>query len=114
MQESIYRLCGLDEWRAAQEEGVYRGEPMDRRDGFIHLSTRAQLAETAALHFEEAQDLVLLTIDAGALGRWLKWEPSRGAKLFPHLYGNLPLSAVTASADVPDDPEIRARFLGAF
>jgi uncharacterized protein (DUF952 family) len=67
---------------------------VDVRDGFIHFSTAAQLAETAAKHFAGLTDLVLVAVDADALGAALKWEVSRGGALFPHLYGDLPLSAV--------------------
>ena len=111
MRETVYRLCHRDEWLAALEKGNYDGGTLDRRDGFIHLSTREQLGETASLHFSQARDLVLLTIDAGALGQHLRWEPSRGGALFPHLYGTLPLSAVVSSKDLPDDAENRTRGL---
>lgn len=111
MPETVYRLCRRDEWLAALEKGNYDGGTLDLRDGFIHLSTRQQMGETALLYFSEARDLVLLTIDAGALGEHLRWEPSRGGELFPHLSGALPLSAVVSSTDLPDDAENRARML---
>ncbi len=81
-------------WREAARDGVFRGAPIDLADGYIHFSTAAQVAETAARHFAGATDLVLVAVDAAALGDALRWEPSRGGALFPHLYGTLPLSAV--------------------
>jgi len=66
----------------------------DKRDGFIHLSAAHQLAGTLAKHFKEQTDLVLIELDAAALGESLRWEPSRGNDLFPHQYGALQTSAV--------------------
>jgi uncharacterized protein (DUF952 family) len=91
---TIYKICRRAAWRVAEAEGAYLGSEADARDGFIHFSTAPQVAETAAKHFADASDLVLVAVDAGALGPALKWEPSRGGDLFPHLYAPLPLSAV--------------------
>jgi uncharacterized protein (DUF952 family) len=90
----IFKICGEAEWRKAEAEGVYRGSAVDERDGFIHFSTAEQLAETAAKHFARRDDLLLIAFEAKALGEALRFEPSRGGALFPHLYGTLPLSAV--------------------
>lgn len=90
----IYKLMPRAEWDAAQEAGVYSGSADDRRDGFIHFSTEAQIADTARKHFHAVEDLLLLAVDAALLGPHLKWEPSRGGALFPHLYAPLPLGAV--------------------
>ena len=87
----IYKICTAAEWREAERAGAYRGSAVDRRDGFIHFSTAEQAAETAAKWFAGQRDLVLVAVDADALGDALKWEPSRGGALFPHLYGELPL-----------------------
>ena len=81
-------------WRATETTGVFTGAPVDLADGFIHFSTAEQVAETAARHFAGQQDLVLAAIDAAMLGAALRYEPSRGGALFPHLYGTLPLTAV--------------------
>jgi uncharacterized protein (DUF952 family) len=91
---TIYKICTAAEWRTAEREGVYRGSAADHHDGFIHFSTAEQAAETAAKHFAGQRDLVLVAVDEGALGTALKWEPSRGGALFPHLYGTLDLVAV--------------------
>ena len=91
---TIYKICTASEWREAERAGVYRGSAADHQDGFIHFSTTEQAAETASKWFAGQHDLVLVAVDADALGDKLKWEPSRGGALFPHLYGTLPLSAV--------------------
>lgn len=85
----IYKICPAPAWREAERAGVYRGSPDDARDGFIHLSTATQLPGTLAKHFAGQSDLFLIAVDADALGPALKWEPSRGGDLFPHLYGEL-------------------------
>ena len=90
----IYKICPAALWRDAERAGAFGGSPADLRDGFIHFSTAAQLAETAEKHFAGERDLVLVAVDAEILGEALKWEPSRGGALFPHLYGALPLGAV--------------------
>jgi uncharacterized protein (DUF952 family) len=91
---TIYKICEQAAWRAAEQTGFYRGSALDMRDGFIHFSAAAQVAETAARHFARQTDLMLVAVDGDALGPALKWEPSRGGDLFPHLYAALPLAAV--------------------
>ena len=98
---AIYKICTTAEWDEASRAGVYRGSAVDRRDGFIHFSTAEQAAETAAKWFAGQRDLVLVAVDAATLGERLKWEPSRGGALFPHLYGVLPLDAVAWTAPLP-------------
>ena len=94
MTATIYKICDSALWREAEREGVFAGAPVDRADGFIHFSTAGQVAETAARHFAGKGDLLLVAVDAAALGSALRYEPSRGGQLFPHLYGTLTLSAV--------------------
>ncbi len=84
-------------------EGRFHGSAVDARDGFIHFSTAAQLAETAARHFAGATDLMLVAVDGDCLGPALRWEPSRGGALFPHLYGALPVAAVRWARPLPDE-----------
>jgi uncharacterized protein (DUF952 family) len=91
----IYKICPALLWRAAERAGTFSGSEADRRDGFIHFSTSSQVVETAAKHFAGQSDLVLVRVDAAKLGDRLKWEPSRAGALFPHLYGDLGLGAVT-------------------
>lgn len=97
----IYKICSASEWREAEQAGVYSGSAVDHRDGFIHFSTAAQLAETARKHFSGQSDLVLVSIEESGLGAALKWEPSRGGALFPHLYGTLPVSAARKVETLP-------------
>lgn len=99
----IYKICTATEWREAEAAGLYKGSAVDRRDGFIHFSTASQAQETAAKWFAGQRDLVLVAVDADVLGDKLKWEPSRGGALFPHLYGDLPLAAVRSRVPLPLD-----------
>ena len=90
----VYKIVAAGEWREAESAGVFAGAAVDRADGFIHFSTAEQAPETAAKWFAGRTDLTLAAVDAVALGADLRWEPSRGGALFPHLYGPLPMSAV--------------------
>jgi uncharacterized protein (DUF952 family) len=99
--EPLYHLCPQPAWQAAQAKGRYDGDRGAGGDAFIHLSTGAQVAESAALHFAGARDLVLLTLDPQALGDGLRWEASRGGARFPHLYDDLPLDAVVGVDALP-------------
>jgi uncharacterized protein (DUF952 family) len=100
---TIYKICEQALWRDAERAGSFGGSVADARDGFIHFSTAAQLAETAARHFAQQKDLLLIAVDSDALGAALKWEKSRGGDLFPHLYGTLPLAAVHWARPLPDE-----------
>jgi uncharacterized protein (DUF952 family) len=106
----IYKICTATEWRDAERAGVHFGSAVDRRDGYIHFSTAGQAAETAAKHFAGQHDLVLVSVDAEALGDRLKWEPSRGGALFPHLYGGLECAAVLRVEPLPLDASGRHVF----
>jgi len=94
MSEVAYKLVDRAEWAAALVTGAYAGSAVDRADGYIHMSTSAQLAETARRHYVGRDDLVLVTVDLLQLDGTLKWEASRGGDLFPHLYA--PLSTTLA------------------
>lgn len=100
MDNLIYKICDQREWHTAQAVKRYDGSRDDQRDGFIHFSTVVQLRETAQKHFAGRNDLILLCVRAKALGAALKWEPSRGGDLFPHLYADLPITAVTETWDL--------------
>ena len=90
----IYKIVPETLWREAKAKGRFEGAEIDRADGFIHFSTALQVRETAARHFAGQDDLVLVAVDAAPLGDRLRFEPSRGGDLFPHLYGDLPLDTV--------------------
>ncbi len=105
MDEQIYKIATREQWDEAEAKQVFLGAPVDFEDGYIHFSTAAQVAETAARYFAGRDDLVLVAVDAAALGEALKYEPSRGGDLFPHLYGTLPLEAVRSAEALPLDAE---------
>jgi len=91
---TAFKLIDCGEWTTALEAGHYDGSAVDLADGYIHMSTATQLAETARRHYAGRGELILLAVDTAALGKALLWEPSRGGDLFPHLYGPLPVTAV--------------------
>ncbi|CCJ06154.1 DUF952 domain-containing protein [Methylocystis sp. SC2] len=90
----VYKIVSQSEWRAAEAAGVFSGAAVDLADGFIHLSAADQVEETAAKYFAGHTELLLVAVDAAALGDALRWEVSRGGALFPHLYAPLPLESV--------------------
>lgn len=92
----IYKIFRADEWATLQSEGRTSGAPIDLQDGYIHFSTAAQAGETAAKHFAGEADLILVSVDDRTLGDDLRWEPSRGGALFPHLYRDLRSADVVA------------------
>jgi len=97
----IYKIFRRPEWDAFRAAGRTGGAPVDLADGFIHFSTGAQVAGTAARHFAGESDLVLVAVEAEALGPALRWEPSRGGALFPHLYRPLNLAEVVWDKSLP-------------
>lgn len=97
----VYNLCRRPDWEAAVARGEYRGSADDLRDGFIHFSTAAQVKESAAKHRAGVPDLLLLTVPAARLGAALRWEPSRGGQLFPHLYAALRVADVARVEPLP-------------
>jgi beta-hydroxylase len=96
MDTVIFRIATRDAMAAAAAAGVYGGEAFDKEDGFIHCSTREQVAGTLETHHGGAERLAVAEIDAGALGGSLKWEASRAGALFPHVYADIPWAAVKA------------------
>ena len=99
MTAFVFKILRSAEWETARQRGVLSGSAEDLRDGFIHLSTLEQLEGTLAKHFAGESGLVLLEIPTDTVT--LKWEPSRGGALFPHLYVDLPLSAVSRTFGIP-------------
>jgi len=100
----IYKICPRSAWQAAEAAGRFDGAAIDLADGFIHFSTAAQVAETAAKHFAGQSDLVLVAVTAERLGAALRYEPSRGGALFPHLYAPLDLADVAWVKPLPLGP----------
>ncbi len=106
MEPLIYTLIREADWRAAEAAGAYHGSADDRRDGFLHFSTAAQLRASAAKHRAGVADLWMIEAEAAALGAALKWEPASGGSrpgLFPHLYAPLPLAAIRRVIPLPLD-----------
>ena len=97
----IYKIFRADEWAALQQAGETAGAPIDLADGFVHFSTAAQAAETAAKHFAGEDGLMLIACDADAMGEALKWEVSRGGAEFPHLYRTLRMADVVWARPLP-------------
>ncbi len=97
----IYKILRAGEWQALERDGQTRGAPIDLADGFVHLSTAEQVAETARLHFAGQEGLMLLAVDTHRLGDDLRWEKSRGGQDFPHLYNVLKMEAVVWARPMP-------------
>jgi uncharacterized protein (DUF952 family) len=89
-----YKVLTAEQFEQFRADGVFKGAPIDLTDGYIHMSTREQAAETVAKHFAGQDRLVMLMVDLAAFGDAIRWEESRGGALFPHLYGDLPMTAV--------------------
>ena len=106
----IYKICPQALWREAESAGGFSGAPIDLADGYIHFSTAEQAQETADKHFVGQGDLLLVAVDADALGSALRYEPSRGGALFPHLYAPLNLDAVRWVKPLPLGPDGRHAF----
>ncbi|MGI9365974.1 MAG: DUF952 domain-containing protein [Rhizobiaceae bacterium] len=100
-EELIFKIATREQLGEARQTGQFRGAPIDLSDGFIHFSTANQVAETAAKHFANQDNLLLVAVIVEKLGNNLKWEVSRGGGLFPHLYDTLDLSAVKWARPMP-------------
>ena len=102
---TAYKVLTADQMAALEQESVFAGAPVDMADGYIHLSTAAQLTETVDKHFAGQSDMHIAAVDLEAMGGAVKWEESRGGQLFPHLYAPLPLSAVVAYGPMKRDED---------
>ena len=101
----IYKILPRSDWDAALADRRYNGSPLDRQDGFIHFSSAGQAQETARRHFAGQEDLLVLEVEADDLGSALRWEPSRGGELFPHLYAHLDTWLVRGVSEAPLGPD---------
>ncbi len=110
----IYKIVTTQEWAAALARGLFDGSPVDIADGFIHFSTKAQVAETAARHFAGKEGLLLVGVEEASLGSALVFEVSRGGALFPHLYGPLPTALARFALPLPLGPDGAHDFAGIF
>jgi uncharacterized protein (DUF952 family) len=97
----IYKIFRAPEWAAMQSAGQTTGAPIDVSDGYVHFSTAEQARETAAKWFANVEGLVLLACDTERMDADLKWEPSRGGALFPHLFRVLKIEDVVWHKPLP-------------
>ena len=104
-----YKVLTADEMHALEREGSLTGAPVDLADGYVHLSTADQLTETVDRHFAGQDGLWVAAVDLAALGERLRWEPSRGGQLFPHLYAPLLLETLVAYSRLERDGNGRVR-----
>jgi uncharacterized protein (DUF952 family) len=100
----VLKVLSAADWARFQAEEIFHGSAADEADGFIHFSTKAQIAATLAKHYADQTGLVLLAVDTARLPQSLRWEPARGGALFPHLYAPLPLHAVAAYGEIDMEP----------
>jgi uncharacterized protein (DUF952 family) len=107
---AIYKLVSEAQWTDAERAGAFTGAPVDVADGFIHFSTADQVKETAARYFASQPGLLLVAVAVERLGDALRWEPSRGGALFPHLYAPLGMDAVLWVTALALDAEGRHEF----
>lgn len=99
---TAFKILTAAQWSDWQANGTFRGAPIDLNDGFIHLSAADQVLETLAVHFRDQNEPVIVEVDLMQLGGALKWEPSRGGALFPHVYAAIPLKAVSRLMSLDD------------
>lgn len=99
----IYKIFRAAEYQAFTRSGRSAGAPVDLADGYVHLSTGPQVAETLSRHFSGETGLHLLALDSEGLAD-LRWEPSRGGHLFPHLYRDLARADILWSREIPLGP----------
>jgi uncharacterized protein (DUF952 family) len=94
--QTAYKVLTAEQLEALERDGTFAGAPVDLADGYIHLSTAEQLTETVDKHFAGQADLRVVAVDLPAHGDKVRWEPSRGGALFPHLYEPMRLETVVA------------------
>lgn len=98
--EIAYKILTREQLDQLLADGSFAGAPIDLADGYIHMSSAEQAQETLEKHFAGQADIQIAAIDLLALEGAIRWEVSRGGALFPHLYADLPLSAVIAHGPV--------------
>ncbi len=112
LDQIIYKIVSPEQWAVAERTGSFKGASVDLADGYIHFSTAEQVRETAARHFAGQHDLLLVSVRSSSIAADLRYELSRGGKLFPHLYGDLPLSAVIDIEHLTLDKDGQHKFPG--
>jgi uncharacterized protein (DUF952 family) len=104
----IYKILLPAEWADFEAAGCFRGSPFDGSSGFIHCSSREQVGATALRVFAQEPALVVVALDTQLLGESVRWETASGGDVFPHVYGDVPLSAVAATYPVSGAPSVDA------
>lgn len=110
-EQTVYKILTAPEYESLMRENVFAGSALDLADGFIHMSTAAQVTTTVDLYFKGQSGLMLAAIDRKSLGDALRWEPSRAGQLFPHLYGSLPPKAIMRIDPVTRNPDGTVRIM---
>lgn len=101
---TAFKILTAAQWAQFEADGLFKGAPVDLADGYIHLSTADQVQGTLDRHFAGQDGLVIAEVDLAPLQSLIKWEVSRGGALFPHIYGDLPMTAIIGHV-----PQIKAR-----
>jgi uncharacterized protein (DUF952 family) len=101
----VYKILSAPVWEAACAAGVYLGQGIDQRDGYVHLSGADQVVGTLERHFAGEGNLALIGFDPADLGPELRYEPSRGGALFAHLYAPLPTGPARAVWRLEPSPQ---------
>ena len=97
IDQVAFKILTSAQWADLERDLIFHGSQVDMDDGYIHLSTAAQLTETLDKHYAGQSGLTIAAVDLAVLGDSVRWEASRGGQLFPHIYGSLPMSAVTGT-----------------
>jgi uncharacterized protein (DUF952 family) len=93
----IYKILLPAEWADFEATGCFRGSPFDGSSGFIHCSSREQVGATALRVFAQEPVLVVVALDTQLLGESVRWETASDGDVFPHVYADVPFSAVVAT-----------------
>ncbi len=100
----VYKILNTADWQTAISLG-FSQTALDEGDGYVHLSTRAQVAETLSLHYAHQADVRLLEYVAEEMNGPVRWEESRGGQLFPHLYARLRIDAAKRTWILKQSPD---------
>jgi uncharacterized protein (DUF952 family) len=101
----LFHIALASDWSAAQQAGEYRISTLGRtldEVGFVHASYAVQVAGVmAAFYSGVTEPLLLLAIDPARLGCKVRDEEvAPGGEMFPHIYGPIPVAAVTGNTPV--------------
>ncbi|MEM7619911.1 MAG: DUF952 domain-containing protein [Pseudomonadota bacterium] len=103
MTKYVYKITSQRHWAEAERTGILPKSDLDQQDGYIHLSTKQQIAATLEKHFANQENLVLLTIPYDKIANALKFESARDGQKFPHLYNDLFVKVIAEKRDLHVD-----------